>query len=57
MYVFDGCQPTCSALGPHVVVNGKECLNLATFNFLGFIENKQVQVRCGCLFSRVKRVT
>jgi serine palmitoyltransferase len=41
--LFDGCQPTYSALGPHVVVNGKECLNLATFNFLGFIENKQVQ--------------
>ena len=28
-----------------MIVDGKECLNLATFNFLGFIENKQVQVR------------
>ena len=33
-----------SCLGAHVVVDGKECLNLATFNFLGFIDNKEVKV-------------
>ena len=26
-----------------MVVNGKECLNLATFNFLGFIGNDEVK--------------
>lgn len=32
-----------SSLGPHVIVNGKECLNLATFNFLGFLGNQEVK--------------
>ena len=30
-----------SSLGAHVVVNGRDCLNLATFNFLGFIGNAE----------------
>ena len=32
-----------SSLGVHVVVNGRDCLNLATFNFLGFIGNSEVK--------------
>jgi serine palmitoyltransferase len=32
-----------SSLGAHVVVNGRDCLNLATFNFLGFIGNAEVK--------------
>ena len=26
-------------------VNGKDCINLATFNFLGFVGRKEIEVR------------
>jgi serine palmitoyltransferase len=29
-----------SKLGKRIVVEGKECLNLATHNYLGFVENQ-----------------
>ena len=31
--------------GININVNGKDCLNLATFNFLGLVGNKQVEVQ------------
>ena len=34
----------CSTAGSRITVNGKECLNLATLNFLGFLENSSVKV-------------
>ena len=30
--------------GTYVTVNGKECLNLATFNFLGLLNKKNIHV-------------
>ena len=33
-----------SSLGPHVTIAGKDHLNFATFNFLGFIGNSKVKV-------------
>ena len=32
-----------STAGPQITVNGKECLNLATFNFLGLLNNQAVK--------------
>ena len=32
------------APGTEIVVNGKKCLNLGTFNFLGFAGNQSVKV-------------
>jgi serine palmitoyltransferase len=29
-----------SKLGKRIVIEGKECLNLATHNYLGFVENQ-----------------
>lgn len=34
-----------SVAGSHVTVNGIECINLATFNFLGLLEHTNVKVR------------
>lgn len=34
----------CRTAGAHITVNGKECLNLATLNFLGLLENESVKV-------------
>ena len=33
-------------VGVHITVNGKECINLATFNFLGFLGNTAIKVQC-----------
>jgi serine palmitoyltransferase len=30
--------------GHQIIVNGKSCLNLATFNFLGFVGDKDIEV-------------
>jgi len=35
--------------GTHIVVNGKRCLNLGTFNFLGFAGNQSVKVSNICV--------
>ena len=32
-------------VGVHITVNGKECINLATFNFLGFLGNTAIKVQ------------
>ena len=40
------------APGTDIVVNGKKCLNLGTFNFLGFAGNQSVKVSCVCAFVR-----
>ena len=31
-------------VGVHITVNGKECINLATYNFLGFLGNTAIKV-------------
>nr|XP_033331580.1 serine palmitoyltransferase 1 [Megalopta genalis] len=38
-------NPRCvtSRVGKRIVVNGKDCLNLGTHNYLGFIENKDIE--------------
>ena len=37
------------APGTDIVVNGKKCLNLGTFNFLGFAGNQSVKVSNVCV--------
>ncbi|XP_015601770.1 serine palmitoyltransferase 1 [Cephus cinctus] len=32
-----------SRVGKRIIVNGKDCLNLGTHNYLGFLENKEIQ--------------
>ncbi len=43
------CVCVCRTAGAHITVNGKECLNLATLNFLGLLENNTVKVY-SCLY-------
>ena len=40
--------------GPHVTVNGRDCVNLATFNFLGLLGDPAIKV---FLFDCVPSVT
>uniref|UniRef100_T1J9G1 Serine palmitoyltransferase 1 n=1 Tax=Strigamia maritima TaxID=126957 RepID=T1J9G1_STRMM len=32
-----------SKVGKHVIVNGRQCINMATHNYLGMVENSQVE--------------
>lgn len=34
----------CRTVGVHITVDGKKCINLATFNFLGFLGNTAIKV-------------
>lgn len=40
--MYDIC--VFSTAGPHITINGKECINLATFNFLGLLGNSTIKV-------------
>jgi hypothetical protein len=42
------CSVLFSAAGVKTIVNGKEVLNLASTNFLGFIGNLQIAVSAPC---------
>ena len=33
-----------STAGAHITINGKECINLATFNFLGLLGGPTIKV-------------
>jgi serine palmitoyltransferase len=35
---------SCSKVGKYVTIDGKECLNLATMNFLGMIGKEEIEV-------------
>ncbi len=39
------CVFVCSTAGSHMIVDGKDCINLATFNLLGFLEHPKVKVK------------
>ena len=43
-YHIMGCVNDCRTVGSHITVNGKECINLATYNFLGFLGNTAIKV-------------
>lgn len=34
----------CSPPSHKIIVNGKECINFASFNFLGLLDNERVKV-------------
>lgn len=36
---------SCSAAGPHAIVNGREVINFASANYLGLIGHKKLLVR------------
>jgi hypothetical protein len=44
----------CRTVGVHITVNGKKCINLATYNFLGFLGNTAIKVYTQPHYSKEK---